>query len=249
MIVFEKNYKDKYSIFPSYKFVNSKSYKYLNEKESKFFDIIKAAFEDIDICVFAWNKIIKHNFIKQNKILFIEGCTHGEDSLFILQLLLKNPKIYITDDILYYHVISRESSVTNIDSYNYFKQLLIFKNNLLKIFANMSVGTKENTIFNYMVDFLILLVLDLWRNIYFTRHRKEYLKELASYQEFFNNTNDNYINAIRLKKHLLMAKFHISWWYWKIIRPLAKYCIVIPYRKAKRYSRKIFNMKQNKKEI
>jgi len=56
-----------------------------------------------------WNVIIKRNLYIQNKVCFTEDINYGEDSLFIIELLLKNPKIDYLKGAYYHHTFNRNS--------------------------------------------------------------------------------------------------------------------------------------------
>jgi len=56
-----------------------------------------------------WNVIIKRNLYIQNKICFTEEINYGEDSLFIIELLLRKPKIDYLKRAYYHHTFNRNS--------------------------------------------------------------------------------------------------------------------------------------------
>jgi len=56
-----------------------------------------------------WNVIIKKDLYLLNKISFIEGINYGEDSLFVIELLLNNPKIEYLNGAFYHHTFNRNS--------------------------------------------------------------------------------------------------------------------------------------------
>jgi glycosyltransferase involved in cell wall biosynthesis len=50
-----------------------------------------------------WNVIINRNFYSKTKVNFINGINYGEDTLFILELLLNIPKTAYLDKAYYHH--------------------------------------------------------------------------------------------------------------------------------------------------
>ena len=227
MVVVEKNYVTCGKKQMSERYKLSESYAGTNEKESIFSDNLKSCILDNEIFLFVWNKIIKRKFIGDNKVSFWAGCTHGEDSLFIYQLLLQNPRIYITDLALYNQVRDRESSVTHIEPQKFVMQLQKMK----ECFLQIRIDTNNEysvSLHDYFLDFILHLYLNQWKYCYFSEYKDEYLKiirEVLSYCKF--DVEYTYGNFI--KQHLLLAKLHLSWVYWKIIFPagrcfMAQFC-------------------------
>jgi len=56
-----------------------------------------------------WNVIIKKELYYLNNIQFAEGINYGEDSLFVIELLLNNPKIDFLAGACYHHTFNRNS--------------------------------------------------------------------------------------------------------------------------------------------
>jgi hypothetical protein len=63
-----------------------------------------------------WSVVIKKEFYTQNKIIFPAGINYGEDSLFIIELLLYNPVADYLDGAYYHHNINpRSFTRTNME--------------------------------------------------------------------------------------------------------------------------------------
>lgn len=62
---------------------------------------------------FTWNKLIRKKYIDKNKIDFVNKITYMEDFLFILSVLLHNPKIIFQDCAYYYYQKSNPKSLTS----------------------------------------------------------------------------------------------------------------------------------------
>jgi len=56
-----------------------------------------------------WNVIINRNLYIQNNVSFTEDINYGEDSLFIIELLLKKPKTDYMPEAYYHHTFNRNS--------------------------------------------------------------------------------------------------------------------------------------------
>ncbi|MDR0301568.1 MAG: glycosyltransferase [Treponema sp.] len=56
-----------------------------------------------------WNVIIKKNIYKQNNIVFTDGINYGEDTLFILEILLNNPTVGYLPGVYYHHSYNHNS--------------------------------------------------------------------------------------------------------------------------------------------
>jgi len=56
-----------------------------------------------------WNVIIKRELYFLNNISFAEGINYGEDSLFVIELLLNNPKIEYLNGAFYHHTFNHNS--------------------------------------------------------------------------------------------------------------------------------------------
>ena len=56
-----------------------------------------------------WNVIIKRDLYFLNNISFTEGINYGEDSLFVIELLLNNPKIELLNGAYYHHTFNPNS--------------------------------------------------------------------------------------------------------------------------------------------
>jgi glycosyltransferase involved in cell wall biosynthesis len=70
--------------------------------------IIRMALEQkLSSCL--WTVVIKRDFYIINKILFNKDINYGEDTLFIIELLLNNPNIYYLEKAFYHHTFNRFS--------------------------------------------------------------------------------------------------------------------------------------------
>jgi len=56
-----------------------------------------------------WNVVIKRELYIKNGICFADNINYGEDSLFIIELLLNKPKLVFLSDAYYHHIINQFS--------------------------------------------------------------------------------------------------------------------------------------------
>jgi glycosyltransferase involved in cell wall biosynthesis len=56
-----------------------------------------------------WSVVIKKDFYNSNKVIFYNDINYGEDSLFIIELLLNNPNIDYLERAFYHHTCNRIS--------------------------------------------------------------------------------------------------------------------------------------------
>ena len=91
------------------------------------------------------NKLVKREFIETNNIRFIPKINCGEDSLFVIQLLLHSPAVaYINN--AYYHYCLRDDSITAINS----RRNLINQFNLIKETEKLLFGYDFNKELQHM---------------------------------------------------------------------------------------------------
>jgi glycosyltransferase involved in cell wall biosynthesis len=70
--------------------------------------VIRQVFEqNLYSCL--WNVIIRRDLYLLNNINFIEGINYGEDSLFVIELLLNYPKIEYLNGAYYHHTFNHNS--------------------------------------------------------------------------------------------------------------------------------------------
>jgi glycosyltransferase involved in cell wall biosynthesis len=84
-----------------------------------------------------WNVIIKRNIYIQNKVTFYHDINYGEDSLFILELLLTNPCIIYLPGSFYHHSYNH-NSFTRKNQKQRFIERVKFINSLPLLLAQYS---------------------------------------------------------------------------------------------------------------
>lgn len=123
-----------------------------------------------------WNKLYRTDFIKSNKIEFLNN-SYWEDDVFTFQAFIYAKTVTITPDV-YYHYFQRDSSITNDFSKKHIDDLiysfLFLKNYLIK----QSLWNMYQNYFNSYMDRAITSLF----NMLFKREpsvikQKEYLLE------------------------------------------------------------------------
>lgn len=63
-----------------------------------------------------WSKLYSSEFLKQSKVLFDVRLSHGEDSDFVINLLLKARSVAVVEKTIYNYTVNENSAVHKIDS-------------------------------------------------------------------------------------------------------------------------------------
>ena len=147
-----------------------------------------------------------------------------------MQLLLKNPLLSYSEGC-FYNYYMHENSLTHQEPYIMFTGHYAFEDNLKSIIDD----NKERPCIKYLYNYLLNLYLIFWNKLYFSKHKKEYIEHLKSFAEYGRKHN---FDTKRLEKHIFLADYHLSFLYWKIIRPIGKYLIVLPFIRLKNFLEK-----------
>lgn len=236
IVTFQFIYKWTNKTIKDKKFKNSPYYDETKDSPYLFSDKQKKMYKSINAGI-CWDKLYKKDFIISHKIFFPDKLTHNEDTVFILKILLSNPTILVTKDYLYTHWKSNINSLTNIDRYSYLLKILEALKYANTIFDNIKYK-KNNIIRLYFVDYTLLAILSLGKSLCFSKNKKEYISSIEQildlYKDFDKKTVEKMNGYNLAKKYLLMDKYHLLGIYLSIIRPVGKYCLVLPYRLIKK---------------
>lgn len=236
IVTFQFIYKWTNKAIKDKKFKNSPYYDEIKDSPYLFSNKQKKIYKSINAGI-CWDKLYKKDFIISHKIFFPDKLTHNEDTVFILKTLLSNPTILVTKDYLYTHWKSNKNSLTNIDRYSYLLKILEAINYANTIFDNIKYN-KNNIMRLYFIDTTLHHFLILCSCLYYSTYRKEYISSIIEvlniYKDFDRKTVEK-MNGYKLaEKYLLMDKYHLLGVYLSIIRPVGKYCLVLPYRLIKK---------------
>lgn len=150
-----------------------------------------------------WNKLYKTDFIKENQLVFIEGCNLCEDMLFVLELFSKNPKVSLIYDVLYNYTI-RDDSLSSIASQ---KMLDIFD----ELYKFAIQQTYYQGKYKYFVDNIFLKAY-IFAAYHFKNQSSNLLYEKIEHSiiEVRKQKNVNVLNSYRYRKiinYLIYLKF------------------------------------------
>lgn len=146
----------------------------------------------------AWNKIVRNDLIKKNRLYFVEGTT-AEDIGWCANLALVADRFDYAD-ICVVGYVQRENSVTSTMT---FKKVCYLKNNIDEVISclNKSAEQKErllNQFLAYQIGTLLvnvsLLEKSEWKNI---------INEVKQYMTYLKFTNNRKIRLIALVNHIV----------------------------------------------
>jgi len=86
-----------------------------------------------------WNVIIKKSIYKKNNIVFTDGINYGEDTLFILEILLNNPVVEYLSGVYYHHTFNK-NSFTRKNQKKRYRERVKFLNCLIILLAKNNRG-------------------------------------------------------------------------------------------------------------
>lgn len=175
----EKNYIEKlYNAIESYKsdIVGCNYYlKFNNKIVQKEQDLSTSKLENINNLLegkklngFLWNKIIRKEFITENKIEFYKDINFSEDTLFIIKAFLKTEKINKIDDYLYFYDKTNSSSLTNSP---YYKKMEDCKKSILQI---EEILIENNAFESTKKNFLSMLFGIYWQIMKYSSFKKKW---------------------------------------------------------------------------
>lgn len=200
-----------------------------------FYSYYKNILNDIGNLMCCGN-LYKKDFLLKNSICYPENIIVLEDAIFCLRAFVNNPNILFINEYLYNYIINVSNSLTKQSAIKKIKQF----DNVYAFFKEIINSVSIDYIKEYLYNYLLNYLLALWNDAYFSDYKIYYKKLLSFYiDEYHNNCSGEYVykDYRRANKHIFLAKYHLSWWYWKIIRPVGKYCVVLPYRRFREFLR------------
>ena len=180
-----------------------------------------------------WSICYKREFLNINNIRFPQNIKIAEDHIFKIQSIVIADKISIVDEFLYYYLADRENSSSkiktviqdDIKSYKYTVQQDWFKN-----------ATKEQQ--EKIIDFWIKLIsgtlFGISKKDICITDLENFMKDVKQYQK------EKSLQLTQIKNFetfIFLIHIHLFNIYKNIIRPIGKYCIVLPYRRIKKFLR------------
>jgi hypothetical protein len=162
--------------------------------------------------------------LRENKIKYGEYFV-SEDVPFLFIALAKANSISIIKEPIY---VYRQRKGSSMSSANKWYDTIAAR----KIVADYLI---ENKLFEPYLKYFTKQSFDVLINFWYNKLikidgsiKKEYKKELIKYFDSIYNYQDK-----KTKFNYFLFKYNLKFLYDKIIRPIGKYCIVLPYRKIK----------------
>ncbi|MDR2205406.1 MAG: glycosyltransferase [Flavobacteriaceae bacterium] len=124
-------------------------------------DEILKDFSEGQLVTYAVNKLIKTDFLRQNKLYFVKGL-FAQDELWTFHIMLKINKIAIHKDITYTYFLHKNSVIHNRDKRNFDNWFAIGKhiNQALKEEKNTK---RKNLILKYLIDYKHNTLIMNWK--------------------------------------------------------------------------------------
>lgn len=109
----------------------------------------------------SWNKLIKKDFIVENKIYFVPGL-YAQDELWFFHLLLKTDSLAIIDDITYLYYLHGESVIFNRTKRN-FENFLTILEYFTTAYRNEKNIKLKRLIKNKIILFKEMVLIMQWK--------------------------------------------------------------------------------------
>lgn len=199
--------------------------KQVKEKVFNFNDNQNAAFRDLFGC-FMCDRLYKTTFLKKNNIHFDEKLSWREDNIFVYNCYLANPKIVITDYILYNYWLSSKNSLSKINGENKITKMLDNLNCVNSICSKTSDSITKLYIIN---SFLLALACGtFFRALYSSTQKKYCLDSITQLLKPFKNLDKELLNDMTGYKkfciyYLFLIKFKLCYIYCFLIYPIVKF--------------------------
>lgn len=188
-------------------------------------------------CRAVCGKVYKTKRLKDLNIKFPTNLNFGEDTLFIISNLINNSSIKVVNDLLYNYRIDNDNSLTKINYKKQLDQLLILVKELDLLFSDKNIDEKLKL---YIYDDSFYLIGLLWY-LYFSKYKKDFINAVDYIQNFYSQYDKSLLIKLKgykiIQLYTKLQKYHLIWIYLCIVRPIGKYCIVLPYRRFKEYLR------------
>ena len=172
---------------------------------------------------FAWQKIYNKKFLDNNSIRFLPKYL-GEDAPFAALSIMQSTDISILNKPLYNYRVRSNSASYDTERWNEHVSSKIFVLDYV-----ISNNFKKNIISKYLE--YLFNSLKFWYKIYADMDsavKKEYKNRMFA---CFNQNYDYMSTKTKFRYNLF--KYNLEGLYYKLIRPIGKYCIVLPYRKIR----------------
>lgn len=180
-----------------------------------------------------WSICYNREFLNINNIHFPQNIKIAEDHIFRLQAITMANKISIIDEFLYYYLADRENSSSkiktviqdDIKSYKYTVQQDWFEN---------AVKEQQEKIIDFWIKLIGGTLFKISNTDIDIAYLENFIKDVKQYQK------EKSLKLTQIKNFetfIILIRFRLFDIYKKIIRPIGKYCIVLPYRRFREFLR------------
>lgn len=232
-----KNYGEVDVIQYQYKMISKKNIDYSEKhfKDNEMFFALDRLEKFFGNCPFptCWNKTYRYEFLKQKNIIFpgnVKACF--EDVIFGVNLYRYNPKILVINDYLYNYYQDNQNSICKSDFYKKLQLHKIAFDSLQELLEKVNNDELKNIAY----DYYLININHIFTRLCLTKHKNECIEEL----KIARNSFDKKYKCKSIKFcnfYLILVKFHLVFIYFKLIRPIGKNCIVLPYRRFREFLR------------
>lgn len=180
-----------------------------------------------------WSISYKKDFLLKYNIKFPKHIKIAEDHIFKIQALINTNKILILEDYLYYYCADRENSSSKIKSV-VDDDIQSFYYLIEQDWFVKCDNIKKQQIIDYWLKLIGGTLLNVRASTINISNLCNYINRMENLQ---NDSQIGLKNLKVLKIFTLLLKIKIFPIYSKIIRPIGKHCIVLPYRRIKQIFR------------
>lgn len=174
------------------------------------------------------DRLYKKSFLAKHHLFFKENISWREDSLFIYEALLANPKIYITNYILYNYYVLTSNSLSKIKNEKFIQNCIQHFYNINEICLNNNLPN-DSLIKSYMFNSLLnsMACTSFFRALYRTNLNTEITAILLNIMDSFKYLDKVHIDKMKGYKkfriyYLFLIKFHLCYIYCFLIYPIIK---------------------------
>ena len=165
----------------------------------------------VNVC----GKLFRGDFIKRNKIFFIENVKTGEDSIFNLCCLFNNPKYSLLNEQLYEYDTDIQSSASNN-----LRNVIVNDVYGFKLFFNMPIFKEASEEYKIIALEKFIGQLSWWYIHKTKKHRVRFYLQIESFKKYvyktFSNellkrvSNIGFLNEFNLRKWLISKVFSVK---------------------------------------
>ena len=192
-----------------------------------FNENISKTFCDLFGC-FMCDRLYKKKFLISHNIYFNETLSWREDNIFVYNCYFTNPKILITNYILYNYCISTTNSLSKVSGEEKITKMFNNFNCINNLCNQYKISSNDLSKIYIINSFLLALACgSFFRDLYRSKSKKECLKTIIPLLKHFKNLDKKYLKDMKGYKkfriyYLFLIKFHLCYIYCFLIYPIIK---------------------------